>query len=89
MPCCPRLEGWEEGGGAEEGDSVLEGWEEGRKNGRVEERGEIGCSIIATTGSRLEEVGGQMYTLLRVRSRGGAGGGRRGHSGTHLFSSSG
>ena len=52
---------WGEGRGAGEGDGVLEGWEEGRREGRVGERGEIGCLIIATTGSRLEEVGGQMY----------------------------
>ena len=33
----------------EKWDGVLEGWEEGRSEGRVEERGEIACSIITTT----------------------------------------
>ena len=34
-------------GGARVGESVLEGWGEGsRKEGRVEERGEVACSYI-------------------------------------------
>lgn len=39
---------WEEGGGAGEGDGVLEGWERGGRR-IVEERGEVALSIIATT----------------------------------------
>ena len=42
------MEGWGRRG-VGEGEGVLEGWGEGRKNERVEERGETACSIIATT----------------------------------------
>ena len=57
---------WEEGGGAGEGDGVLEGWEEGR----VEERGEIACLIIATTYTG----GGSRGGMVNERSgRGGEG----------------
>ena len=56
---------WKGGGrgGPRERDSVLEGWEEGE----VEERGEIACSIIATT-----YAGGSRGGV--VNERGGKGG---------------
>ena len=69
------------GEGQEKGDDVLEGWGEGRREGRVDERGEIACSIIAATyaGCRGWEQGrdwrrGEVVEG-RGRSRGGVGGG--------------